>query len=143
VGHAGVPAPPDDTHQALPRPGTAEEDPLASHPDGAVGSLPTGVRQARWISTGPSRWRDVEYETYRVIVELDGRVGHVEDGAFRDRRRDNHSTVRGRVTLRYGWTDTVADSCGTAAEVAQVLRANGWPGQPRACGQGCLLPDTA
>jgi hypothetical protein len=60
-----------------------------------------------------------------VIVELDGRVGHVEDGASRNRRRDNISTVLGRVTLRYGWVDTVHDSCGTAAEVAQVLRGRG------------------
>lgn len=105
--------------------------------------LPPGSRQQHWRTTNRSRWNDVEYADYGVIVELDGRVGHVADGAFRDRRRDNISTVLGRVTLRYGWSDTLDDSCGTAAEVAQVLRGRGWAGRPRRCGPGCLLADAA
>lgn len=48
--------------------------------------LPRAVRQ------GPSRdrraLRDVRYPAYRVVVELDGRLGHTGLGRFRDMDRD-------------------------------------------------------
>ena len=40
----------------------------------------------------------------------------------------NASTVRGFATLRYGWGDVMQNTCQVAAEVAKVLRANGWLG---------------
>ncbi|WP_020579146.1 hypothetical protein [Actinopolymorpha alba] len=95
--------------------------------------LPEGNRQRhRYASTG-SKWIDVRYEAFGLIVELDGRLGHVDAGAFRDRRRDNYSTETGYWTLRYGWSDTFADSCAVAAQVARVLRQRGWRGQVKAC----------
>ncbi len=45
--------------------------------------LPRGVRQA--VSADRSAVRDVLYEEYGVVVELDGRIGHVELGRFRVR----------------------------------------------------------
>ncbi|MGH3490892.1 MAG: hypothetical protein ACRDP8_23645 [Actinopolymorphaceae bacterium] len=45
-------------------------------------------------------------------MELDGRIGHSEEARFRDYRRDNDASVRGHVTLRYGWTDTTTTVVG-------------------------------
>lgn len=105
--------------------------------------LPVGVRQRHRLSGSRSQWTDVDYMPYGVIVELDGRIGHVEDGAFRDHRRDNASTVRGHDTLRYGWVDTVERKCAIASEVASVLRRRGWTGLLRPCGPGCGLAEAA
>jgi very-short-patch-repair endonuclease len=105
--------------------------------------LPVGRRQRHRHAGLRSQWSDVEYEDYRTVVELDGRVGHVEDGRFRDHRRDNAASLRGDVTLRYGWSDTTSNSCHVAAEVAAVLRRNGWSGSPRPCGPGCVIHQAA
>jgi hypothetical protein len=105
--------------------------------------LPAGHRQHRRHVGGRAQWLDVWYEEYDLVVELDGRIGHTEDGRFRDHRRDNITTVRGCAILRYGWTDTVARSCQVAAEVAYVLRANGWDGHPRPCGGGGMARQPA
>lgn len=102
--------------------------------------LPTGVRQRHRRTNGRSQWIDIEYADFTLRVELDGRIGHVEDGAFRDRRRDNASAVEGFATLRFGWVDTYHDACATAAQVGEVLAGRGWRGQLRRCGRACLLP---
>jgi hypothetical protein len=99
--------------------------------------LPTGARQRHRRSGGRSQWVDVEYTDFGVRVELDGRIGHVGDGAFRDRRRDNASVLEGFATLRFGWADVYHDSCATAGEVATVLAAKGWAGLARRCGPAC------
>jgi hypothetical protein len=101
--------------------------------------LPPGRRQRPPVS-GPGRAVDVEYEDYRTRVELDGRIGHVEEGAFRDMDRDNATTVDGLDGLRYGWVHVFGQPCAAAAQVARVLNANGWRGRPRRCGPGCQLP---
>lgn len=103
-------------------------------------ALPAGHRQVHRHAGDTSLWSDVDYPCYGTRVELDGRLGHEGDGAFRDRHRDNLSTVEGWRTLRYGWADATTGCCGTAAEVASVLRAGGWPGEPRRCGPTCRLP---
>lgn len=41
------------------------------------------------------------------------------------------------LDLRYGWTDVRHQPCGTAAQVAGVLRGRGWQGMPRPCSYGC------
>lgn len=105
--------------------------------------LPRGVRQRHRRVGGRSQWIDVEYERYGLIVELDGRVGHVEDGAFRDRLRDNSSTVRRLSTLRYGWTDVFDDPCAVADEIAVVLRRNGWADELTPCDPTCRLRPAA
>ncbi|WP_116953633.1 type IV toxin-antitoxin system AbiEi family antitoxin domain-containing protein [Jiangella endophytica] len=101
--------------------------------------LPTGCRQRR-IAGQRVIWIDVDYERYRLRVELDGRVGHTGEGRFRDRRRDNSATVDGHATLRYGHADVFGDPCGVAAEHVRVLRAYGWTGTPLSCRPGCPVP---
>ena len=91
--------------------------------------LPTGIRQRS--RTARNEFIDVFYEEYALVVELDGRIGHV--GRLRDRRRDNVHTRTGSPSLRYGWTETTQESCAVAMEVAEVLSIQGWPGYPTRC----------
>ncbi|WP_053205256.1 type IV toxin-antitoxin system AbiEi family antitoxin domain-containing protein [Jiangella muralis] len=98
--------------------------------------LPTGHRQQR-IAGQRVIWIDVDYEPYHLRVELDGRLGHTGEGRFRDHHRDNHATVDGHATLRYGHADVFGDPCGVAAEQARVLTARGWTGTVRSCRPGC------
>jgi hypothetical protein len=101
--------------------------------------LPRGRGQSP-ARSGPGRHVDVEYEDYRTRVELDGRIGHVEEGAFRDMDRDNATTIDGLAGLRYGWAQVFGRPCATAAHVARVLRSSGWRGRLRRCGPTCQLP---
>lgn len=100
--------------------------------------LPRGRRQGRARSIDGRRiWIDVDYPEYGVRVELDGRLGHVGEGAFRDRSRDNRSVMDGKVTLRYGFFEVFGQPCQVAAEQAEVLAIHGWVGKPRPCRPGC------
>lgn len=83
--------------------------------------------------TGPERMVDVAFVGFSVLIELDGRIGHVGEGAFRDRRRDNAHARRGWITLRFGWWEIVEDPCGVAAGIAAALADSGWPGEPTRC----------
>lgn len=105
--------------------------------------LPAGVRQRHRRAAARSQWIDVEYTAYAVRVELDGRIGHVDDGVFRDRRRDNDAAVEGFATLRIGWTDVYHDACACAGQTVTVLRVHGWTGEPKRCGPSCILPALA
>lgn len=91
--------------------------------------LPRGSRQHR--GRRGRAYRDVLYEEFATIAELDGIV-HA-DQRFRDNRRDNAALLDGEVTLRYGWTDVTETPCQIAFEVAAVLRARGWTGFPTRC----------
>lgn len=91
--------------------------------------LPAGRRQA--VRGGD--WRDVLYEEFGVVAELDGRLGHEGLGRFRDMDRDNRALLAGEVTLRFGWADVRGDPCRVARLVAEVLRQRGWTGQPHPC----------
>ena len=93
--------------------------------------LPVGRRQHR---RGKDR-RDVLYEEFSTVVELDGVLGHVGAGVFRDMRRDNRAAVAGEATLRFGWHDVVGQSCQVAEMVAAVLQLRGWAGSMRRCRQ--------
>jgi very-short-patch-repair endonuclease len=101
--------------------------------------LPTPRRQVVIRSGAALYRRDIDYEEYRVVVELDGRRGHAGVGAFRDAARDNAALLAGRVTLRYGWWDVKCNACGSALQVATVLRARGWTGAPTPCGPTCAI----
>ncbi len=70
---------------------------------------------------------------YLVLIELDGRLGHAEEGAFRDANRDNAHTLDGWITLRFGWFDITGDPCGMAGQIARLLTLRGWPGSLRRC----------
>ena len=93
--------------------------------------LPRARRQ-KSASTGTRS--DVLYEEYALIVELDGKLGHLDaDSAFRDLRRDNAHAQHEWVTLRYGSADIRAQPCDVALQVASVLLAHGWRGTPTPC----------
>lgn len=98
--------------------------------------LPPGRRQKPETANGGAIRRDVCYDDYATVVELDGRAGHEGSGQHRDRRRDNATTRGGKATLRYGHAD-VQEACETAAEVADVLRQHGWMGPISPCGPRC------
>jgi len=100
--------------------------------------LPEARRQVPFTGPGGRRGRrDRVYEDYGVVVELDGRLAHPDDTAWKDKARDNAAAVEGKQTLRYSWTQVRRDPCQVAIEVAMVLRLQGWPGRPRACSPGC------
>jgi hypothetical protein len=103
--------------------------------------LPVGARNLLDVShQGRKRFRDVEYQRWGLIVELDGREAHPADEAFRDMRRDNDTALSGRVTLRFGWRDVVGEPCASAAQVGLALQQRGWPGCPRPCSATCPIP---
>lgn len=101
--------------------------------------LPRGERQRR--SGHGNYWHDVRYRRYRLLVELDGRLGHDGVEAFRDMDRDNAGVVAGEITLRYGWYDTAERPCAMAFQVAQILRRQGWTGLPQRCSWCQDVPD--
>ena len=94
--------------------------------------LPKGHRQQR---NRAGHLRDVRYDEYQTVVELDGRLGHEGVGRFRDMQRDNYATVSGEATLRYGHVDVWGRSCLVAWQVGSVLMNRGWPGAPTRCGR--------
>jgi hypothetical protein len=77
---------------------------------------------------------DVVYEEYELLIELDGRLGHVDGtSAFRDLHRDNAHAVRRLFTLRYGSADVRGKACEIARQVGAALQIRGWPGAPHGC----------
>jgi hypothetical protein len=102
--------------------------------------LPAARRQVRVTGDRGVVYRDAEYD-YDLIVELDGRTGHDDIWSrWRDMTRDNAALLAAKATLRFGY-QIVSDPCGAAAQVATVLRAQGWPGLPTPCGPNCsVLP---
>jgi very-short-patch-repair endonuclease len=92
--------------------------------------LPAGKRQRRTVSPGR---RDVLYPDHRVVVELDGRLGHEGEGQFRDMARDNAALLEQLVTMRFGFGDVAGEPCRVAAQVAQVLGQRGWLGLFQRC----------
>lgn len=101
--------------------------------------LPHGERQQASRSGLRTRWRDVAYRAYGVVVELDGAATRPQEVAFRDYRRDNAAAVQREVALRYGWHDVAGAPCAVAAQVGLVLGQRGWPGRTRPCGPPCLV----
>lgn len=93
--------------------------------------LPRGHRQAS--RRGLPYASDVGYDEWHLLVELDGRLGHDDEGRFRDMWRDNQFTVRALLTLRYGWFDVVDRPCAVAAQVGTVLVQRGWSGSLTRC----------
>ena len=99
--------------------------------------LPTGARNHAEGSRGGHRYRDVTYEEFMTVVELDGNAAHPIEDRELDRARDNVVTERAQVTLRYGWKSVAGSPCGTAAQVGRVLTSRGWRGHLRRCGPTC------
>jgi very-short-patch-repair endonuclease len=99
--------------------------------------LPEGKRQRRTRASGTSRYEDVRYEKYGVIVELDGQAAHPEGERWKDVRRDNFSAANGWITLRYSYADVMERPCQIADEVARALRARGYAGGAHKCAPCC------
>jgi hypothetical protein len=99
--------------------------------------LPRAQRQAKRRLGSGHRYLDNLYEEYGVCVELDGIAAHPAENRWQDTHRDNANLVAGARTLRYGWPDTTEHRCRTAAEIAAVLRRQGWKGTLRPCGPTC------
>ena len=100
--------------------------------------LPAGVRQPRQRGTEV----DVYYQEFGVLVELDGRAGHVGSGRFRDMSRDNAALVDGLLTLRFGYGDVADRPCLLARQLAKVLTMRGWGGLLIPCPRCRRLPHT-
>ena len=119
-------------HQGLEQP-----EVVAVHGVERAHGLPTARRQARRRHGSRTRYLDNLYEEYGLCVELDGNAAHPAEGRWRDTRRDNANLAQGARTLRYGWPDVTEHRCRTAAEIAAILRSQGWTGTLRRCGPSC------
>jgi len=102
--------------------------------------LPTASRQRRVKVGRRPAYRDVEYLGGALVVELDGRLGHdrTED-RWADLDRDIDSVIAGATSVRLAWGQ-VLDACRLASAIGRLLRAVGWQGQVRPCGQACSAP---
>lgn len=104
--------------------------------------LPTAARQRQVRMGRSSAYRDVEYRGLKLVVELDGRLGHEWTAdRWNDMDRDVDSVVAGVVTIRVGWRQ-VLEPCRLAAAVERVLLARGWDGPARPCGASCALKES-
>jgi len=101
--------------------------------------LPHARRQAKMTRSSGRIYLDNLVDRYRTCIELDGNAAHPVADRWRDIARDNASAADGLTTLRYGWADVTQRPCQTAAQIADVLRLRGWPGQPMPCGPACCL----
>lgn len=85
---------------------------------------PARIRRQAVHSAGSRS--DATYEGFGVLVELDGRRGHLDArSAFRDLDRDNRHAGNGLLTLRYGSADVRGRPCAVARQVWSVLTARG------------------
>jgi hypothetical protein len=97
--------------------------------------LPTGRRQVPIVGGGR---RDVAYDEWALVVEIDGRLGHTGWTARQaEGRRDRKAAVTGRLTVRCHWPDLVPTGCELAADLGAILVSRGWAGEVAACGDAC------
>jgi hypothetical protein len=101
--------------------------------------LSRGQRQHPDRSGPRTAQRDVEYVEQKLILELDGRLGHDQAlDRWGDLDRDLAAATTGRLTLRAGWGQ-VLQPCRLAQQLAVVLKARGWAGAPRPCSPHCPI----
>jgi very-short-patch-repair endonuclease len=98
--------------------------------------LPCGKRQVKAAAAGARVYRDVLYDEYALIVELDGRAAHPGDTRWKDIRRDNAAAADGITTLRFGWDDLRVRPCFVADQVHRALSRSG-PVSGRPCSPLC------
>lgn len=103
-------------------------------------ALPRASRQQVRRTEAGVEYRDVEYDAFGLVVELDGRAGHEGWAAGgRDADRDLDDRAEGRETVRLRHRQVFGTPCRTAGRIASVLRRRGWAGSPRACGPECAV----
>jgi hypothetical protein len=102
--------------------------------------LPVGVRQMA-SPRGATQQHDIGYRDQRVLVELDGRLGH--DGReerVRDGIRDRRGATVGWLTVRAFWIDVAVRPCALAVDVGAVLGTRGWRDRTHPCRRrGCCV----
>lgn len=102
--------------------------------------LPRASRQRVRESEKGREYRDVDYDEFGLVVELDGRTGHDSWAAgARDADRDLDDHAAGREVVRLRWAQVFDRSCRTAGRIALILRRRGWTGTPRRCGPDCSM----
>lgn len=99
--------------------------------------LPVGLRQL----TSVAGRHDNRYPDFRLIVEVDGRLGHERwSDRVRDGRRDRIVAADGTHTTRVFWSDVAITPCMTAVELAAILKVGGWSGAAKPCrAAGCAV----
>ena len=102
--------------------------------------LPAATRQAP-SDRGRRRFHDNCYQEQRLIVEVDGRLGHeLWSDRIRDGRRDRELLTGSQVTTRVFFADVAVTPCRTAAEIGTILRTRGWQGRLHRCRRrGCTI----
>jgi hypothetical protein len=103
--------------------------------------LPPGRRQSPRTGASGNQFRDIEYDNYALVVELDGALGH---DSWRDQARDADRSLDdlaelGTVTARLRFHQVFDTPCQTAARVGRILTRNGWNGTLQSCDQTCPL----
>ncbi|TCJ29937.1 hypothetical protein [Nocardioides jejuensis] len=102
--------------------------------------LPIGRRQAPRRTPGGKEFRDVEYEEYGLVVELNGRAFHSGKQAWdKDLERELDDLLDAKVQARLGWRQVFGTPCRTAGKIATLLTQRGWADQPSRCGPDCVL----
>jgi hypothetical protein len=102
--------------------------------------LPRGQRNRQEGRPGGRRYRDVRYDRWSTVVELDGATYHPEELREADQLRDNDVLVEdGARTVRYGWRAVTVTPCRAAGQVLRLVVQGGWTGTPRRCGPHCTL----
>ena len=80
---------------------------------------------AKQVNVGGDEWIgriDFIYRHARLIIELDGRVGHdAELDRTRDRLRDRGLTAAGWRVMHVKWEDLVLDPAGVVADLCAAL----------------------
>ena len=101
--------------------------------------LPEGKRQKPSTSAGKSAYRDVDYEEFGVLVELNGRAFHDDALSWDlDALRDLDTLVDSdRPTVRLTYGLVFGSPCQTMAKVGVLLRRRGWTGTIRRCPDCC------
>jgi hypothetical protein len=95
--------------------------------------LPRAKRQRAFKDEARSGFRDVHYVEQRVLVELDGRLGHeFAADQWADLERDVAAAGDELMTIRLGWGPVVS-ACRAARLMGRLLQARGWRGQVREC----------
>jgi hypothetical protein len=97
--------------------------------------LPRGTRQHATAATGKISVKDVLYEEFGLIVELDGRAFHDRPGAWdSDAERDlAELATRDARTARVTYGLVFGDPCRTATWIGRILQRLGWRGEVRPC----------
>lgn len=102
--------------------------------------LPRPERQPGACSDRGPIYRDVDYDRFNLIVELDGRLFHdTTQQRDLDLDRDLDASTEGRLSVRLGWGQVFDRPCRTAAKLETILRQRGWTGAAHECGPDCRL----